>query len=367
MSHIALYLPFGYRATLPAAASGRKPTYGYAAADGDAHRLAPPPRAAVRAPRSADRGVPPARSRQRSRAHGAPRPTSPPPSLPDRPGDDRGEADHVRHRHRRDRRPGLSDRPGRLRAVRPSGLLRELPGLHDRRHPGLGPVPRLRAAPRVRARAAARSPRSGSARAACCPGSRSPTGPTCAARSATSSPRRGPSTAPTSSGSCSASTPCPPAGWQQARHSNLLDAINSQPDETPGDVSYTTVRSLTDETVQPQGGKHPTSALDGARNILIQDVCPGRETTHIGTAVDSVTWEALVDAVAHKGKGEEGRREGRALPERCLLAPLRRRPRRAADQPVPERVGRPGRGRVGASPKVPAEPKVRRVFKDPGS
>ena len=28
--------------------------------------------------------------------------------------------------------------------------------------------------------------------------------------------------------------PCPPADWQQARRSNLLDALNSQPDETPG-------------------------------------------------------------------------------------------------------------------------------------
>ena len=60
--------------------------------------------------------------------------------------------------------------------------------------------------------------------------------------------------------SCSASSPCPPADWQQGAGSHLLRALNSQPDETPGNVSYTTVRSLTDETVQPQGGKHPTSA-----------------------------------------------------------------------------------------------------------
>ena len=57
-------------------------------------------------------------------------------------------------------------------------------------------------------------------------------------------------------GSCSASSPCPPADWQQGAGSKLLRALNSQPDETPGNVSYTTVRSLTDETVQPQSGKH---------------------------------------------------------------------------------------------------------------
>jgi triacylglycerol lipase len=106
---------------------------------------------------------------------------------------------------------------------------------------------------------------------------------------------------------CSATNPCTPAGWQQEKGSNLLTALNSQPDETPGEVSYTTVRSLTDETVQPQGGKHPTSALEGASNILIQDVCPGRTTTHIGTALDSVTFAAFSDAIAHKGAAKVSR------------------------------------------------------------
>jgi hypothetical protein len=161
---------------------------------------------------------------------------------------------------------------------------------------------------------------------------------------------------------CSASTPCTPAGWQQLRHSNLLDAINSQPDETPGDVSYTTVRSLSDETVQPQGGKHPTSALDGARNILIQDVCPGRETTHIGTAVDSVTWEAFVDAVAHKGKGKKGAAKVSRLPSDVCTHPYAD----GLDEPQTSLFLSASGGLVGnqsaTSPKVPAEPRVRRVF-----
>jgi hypothetical protein len=111
---------------------------------------------------------------------------------------------------------------------------------------------------------------------------------------------------------CSASEPCAPAYWQQNKGSNLLRALNSQPDETPGNTSYTTVRSLTDESVQPQGGPRPTSALEGASNILIQDVCPGRETTHIGTVVDSVTFQALIDAVFTPGK----QRKGAAKPKR---------------------------------------------------
>ena len=39
------------------------------------------------------------------------------------------------------------------------------------------------------------------------------------------------------SGSCSAAAPCVPAGWQQQAGSNLLKALNSQPDETPGRAS----------------------------------------------------------------------------------------------------------------------------------
>lgn len=113
---------------------------------------------------------------------------------------------------------------------------------------------------------------------------------------------------------CSEATPCKPAVWQQERGSKLLDVLNGRPDETPGRVSYTTVRSLTDETVRPTSGKRPTAALEGARNILIQDVCPGRETTHVGSLVDSVTFAALFDAVETKGKGKKGAAKPSRLP-----------------------------------------------------
>jgi len=114
--------------------------------------------------------------------------------------------------------------------------------------------------------------------------------------------------------SCSAAAPCEPAAWQQVAGSNLLRALNSQPDETPGRVSYTTVRSLTDETVQPQTGKRPTSSLRGARNIAIQDICPGRATTHVGAIVDSVTFAAFYDAIARPGKGKAGAADTSAFP-----------------------------------------------------
>jgi hypothetical protein len=98
-----------------------------------------------------------------------------------------------------------------------------------------------------------------------------------------------------------ASGGCAPAVWQQLAGSKLLAALNAQPDETPGPTAWTTVRSSGDETVQPQTGPHPTSALRGATNVLIQSVCPGRMVSHIGTALDSVTFAAFADALAHKG------------------------------------------------------------------
>jgi hypothetical protein len=100
---------------------------------------------------------------------------------------------------------------------------------------------------------------------------------------------------------------CPPALWQQRPRSALLRALNDGRDETPGRTSYTTVRSATDEIVRPQTGPSPTSVLKGAVNILIQDVCPGRTTTHLGTVVDSVTIAALADAVSHRGPANVAR------------------------------------------------------------
>jgi hypothetical protein len=161
---------------------------------------------------------------------------------------------------------------------------------------------------------------------------------------------------------CSAKVPCPPAAWQQTKGSNLLGALNRQADETPGPVSYTTVRSLADETVRPQGGKHPTSALEGARNILIQDVCPGRTTGHIPTAVDSVSFAAFVDAVAHRGSGKKGAAKVSRLPADVCDHPYATGLDEAATDALLAGAGGLIVSQFLAAPKVPAEPKVRRVF-----
>jgi hypothetical protein len=83
-----------------------------------------------------------------------------------------------------------------------------------------------------------------------------------------------------------------------------------------GTTADPTVPSATDESVRPQTGPAPTSALRGAANLLIQDICPGRRTSHLGTTVDSVTIAALADAVAHDGPARAAR-----LPRDVCLHP----------------------------------------------
>jgi triacylglycerol lipase len=109
---------------------------------------------------------------------------------------------------------------------------------------------------------------------------------------------------------CSSGGLCPPAFLQQAAGSNFLRGLNRQPDESPGKTSWTTVRTLDDELAQPQTGKHPTSELKGAANLVIQEVCPGRHTSHIGAVYDSVSFAALVDAVTHRGPARTSRLPG---------------------------------------------------------
>jgi hypothetical protein len=159
-------------------------------------------------------------------------------------------------------------------------------------------------------------------------------------------------------GPCSAANPCAPAIWQQAAGSNLLKALNRQPFEAPGPTAWTTVRSLTDEAVQPQGGKHPTSALKGATNILIQSVCPGRTTTHIGTAFDSVTFAAFIDAIEHKGPAEVSR-----LPADVCAHPYAPGLNEATTETFLNGSGGLIATQESSVPRVPAEPKLRPYVK----
>lgn len=99
--------------------------------------------------------------------------------------------------------------------------------------------------------------------------------------------------------------PCPlpcaqPALWQIREGSRFLSALNSV-DETPGDVSYTSIWSRTDELVQTFALGEDTSVLDGASNVAIQDLCPGRPVSHFTLEADAVGFALVMDALTHTG------------------------------------------------------------------
>jgi triacylglycerol lipase len=91
--------------------------------------------------------------------------------------------------------------------------------------------------------------------------------------------------------------------WQMMPGSNFLDALN-RTDETPGAISYTSDYTQFDELVEPNS----TSMLQGASNILIQDICPGRPDDHIALSwSDAVGYAIAVDAFSHPGPADPAR------------------------------------------------------------
>jgi hypothetical protein len=151
-------------------------------------------------------------------------------------------------------------------------------------------------------------------------------------------------------------TGCPPAFIQQRQGSALLAAISDEPDETPGHPRWTTVRSLTDEVVQPQDGPAPSSALDGASNIVVQQVCPGREVRHSATAYDSVAYAALVHALRSQRATTAARLPGGVCEHRFApaLDDL------TVDQFVADRTSNTLARAYAYEPEVTVEPPVRR-------
>ena len=116
----------------------------------------------------------------------------------------------------------------------------------------------------------------------------------------------------------------PPAFWQFAPDSKFVAAVNKD-DETPGDISYTSLYSITDELVQP-ATPVPTAALDFGKdnpnvaNINLQNVCPGHIVDHvtIGTT-DTLAFALTLDAITHPGPADFQRAGGAGL---CAMLPI---------------------------------------------
>ncbi len=81
---------------------------------------------------------------------------------------------------------------------------------------------------------------------------------------------------------------CSLACTQLMPDSDLLRSLNAG-DETPDGPQWATIRSTFDQVVTPTG----SAALDGALNIVVQDVCPASTAAHGDLPGDPVTRAAL--------------------------------------------------------------------------
>lgn len=94
--------------------------------------------------------------------------------------------------------------------------------------------------------------------------------------------------------------------WQFSTGAAFMEAVNRVP--TPEGPSYTAVRSLTDDLIQPaMPESSAVAAIDGAVNLVIQDVCPGRPVGHVGLVFDNVFAAMVLDALFHPGPADEAR------------------------------------------------------------
>lgn len=81
---------------------------------------------------------------------------------------------------------------------------------------------------------------------------------------------------------------CAAACEQLVPDSDLLRSLNAG-DETPAGPEWATVRSTGDQVVTPTD----SAALDGALNLVVQDLCPSATTPHGNLPGDPVTLAAL--------------------------------------------------------------------------
>ncbi|MGH8461648.1 MAG: lipase family alpha/beta hydrolase [Stenotrophobium sp.] len=96
---------------------------------------------------------------------------------------------------------------------------------------------------------------------------------------------------------CNAGRHCPPSVWQIATGSKFLAALNARP--LPKGIVYTSIATSFDEVIVPQPA---ASHLEGATNIELQDICPGRPIEHFTILADNLTYLLVLDALDHPGQ-----------------------------------------------------------------
>ena len=105
---------------------------------------------------------------------------------------------------------------------------------------------------------------------------------------------------------------CPTACEQLVPDSDLLRRLNAG-DETPDGPLWATVRSRGDQVVTPVD----SAALEGAVNILVQDVCPGATASHGELPGTAVTLAALGAVLGVDRRGPAGAADPMSLSRRA--------------------------------------------------
>jgi triacylglycerol lipase len=101
---------------------------------------------------------------------------------------------------------------------------------------------------------------------------------------------------------CNAPGVCATSLYQMRSDSIFLRALNRGPKTYRG-IGFTAV-STTDDTVFVTP---PEARLAAARNIVVQDLCPGHKVDHVGLAYDGPTYAIVVDALDHRGPAKASR------------------------------------------------------------
>ncbi|MGB7365277.1 MAG: alpha/beta fold hydrolase [Rhodococcus sp. (in: high G+C Gram-positive bacteria)] len=101
---------------------------------------------------------------------------------------------------------------------------------------------------------------------------------------------------------CSATGGCAAPVWQFAEGSEFMTAFESAP--LPAGPSFTTVATAFDELVRPAPFGN---AIDGAANLVVQDLCPGKYVSHVLLPADATAIAMTADALDNVGPADFSR------------------------------------------------------------
>lgn len=107
------------------------------------------------------------------------------------------------------------------------------------------------------------------------------------------------------SGEVQCQVPCTAPFQQRRAGSVFFQQVSAHPlPPEAGRASITTIATLTDEIATPEPA---ASHLDGATNIVLQDVCPAKVVDHFGLVADGTVAALVLDGLQHDGPVDPAR------------------------------------------------------------